>query len=132
MPHHHDHYYRDGYELALDIKRDLRHSHRPTRYIVNHGKLIVDDRSFEDRDRSSSSHSNTLIYNAPGSTMWIENKSSHSAECRRCYRRRDRLYGGYCSDCVSLRLDTPRHHDVVVKDHRRLLELPERRAIGWR
>ncbi|TGJ82336.1 hypothetical protein E0Z10_g6456 [Xylaria hypoxylon] len=132
MPsHHYDHHHKDGYELAHHIRRDLRHSHRPTRFIVNEGKLIIDERSFDDRDRSSSSRSNTVIYNAPGSTMWIESKSG-TTECRGCFRRRDRLYGGYCSGCATLRLDTPRRHEVVTVDNRRLLEYPEKRAIGWR
>ncbi|KAI0427589.1 hypothetical protein F5Y09DRAFT_27799 [Xylaria sp. FL1042] len=130
-----DRHHKDGYELAHNIGRDLRHSHRPMRYIVNEGKLIIDERSFEDRDRSSSSRSNTVIYNAPGSTMWIENRnkgSSHSVECRGCFRRRDRCYGGYCSECLSKRLDMPRRHEIITVDDRRLLDYPERRAIGWR
>ncbi|KAI1419497.1 hypothetical protein F5Y12DRAFT_789017 [Xylaria sp. FL1777] len=132
-----DGYYKDGYELAHQIGRDLRHSHRPTRYIVNEGKLVIDERSFEDRYRSSSSsssRSNTVIYNAPGSTMWIENRSNGSriAECRGCFRRRERYYGGYCSECASLRWDTPRRPEIITVDDRRLLDYPEMRAIGWR
>ncbi|KAI0534890.1 hypothetical protein GGR58DRAFT_481061 [Xylaria digitata] len=132
MPsHHHDHYYSDGHELAHHIRRDLRYSSRPTQYIINRGKLIIDGKSFEDYDRGSSSKSNTVIYNARGSTMWIENKS-HTTECRGCFRHRERLYGGYCSECVTVRLNTPRRYDVVRVDNHRLLEHPERRAIGWR
>ncbi|KAI0399967.1 hypothetical protein F4802DRAFT_527324 [Xylaria palmicola] len=143
MPsYYHDRRHRDGYELAHHIERDLRHSHRPTRYIVNEGKLIIDERSLEARDhhhhrdhyRSSSSRANTVIYNAPGSTMWIESQHDKNlrTECRGCYRRRERLYDGYCADCVSLRIDTPRRHEVVNFSDRRLLDYPSRRAIGWR
>ncbi|KAI3339419.1 hypothetical protein F4824DRAFT_455333 [Ustulina deusta] len=135
MPsYYHDHHHKDGYELAHQIGRDLRHSHRPTRYVINEGKLIIDERSFEDRDRSSSNRSNTVIYNAPGSTMWIEKRDNapRTVECRGCFRRRDRYYGGYCAECISLRLDTPRRHEVITVQNRRPLEYPERRAIGWR
>ncbi|KAI1112426.1 hypothetical protein F5Y14DRAFT_272547 [Nemania sp. NC0429] len=140
----HDRYYnKDGYELAHHIGRDLRQSHRPTRYIINEGKLIIDERSFEDRDRSGSgsggSRPNTIIYNAPGSTMWIEPQlhredRSHRSECRRCLRWSDRYYDGYCAECVARRrrLDSPRRHEVVTVHDRRLLEYPERRAIQWR
>ncbi|KAI1276246.1 hypothetical protein F5Y07DRAFT_137965 [Xylaria sp. FL0933] len=140
--HHHHHHHKDGYELAHNIGRELRHSHRPTRYIVNEGKLIIDERSFEDRDRSSSSRSNTVIYNAPGSTMWIENRNNNKGssssfhggvECRGCFRRRDRCYGGYCYECLSLRLDRPRSHEVIKYEDRKLLDYyPERKALGWR
>ncbi|KAI1357578.1 hypothetical protein F5Y08DRAFT_324020 [Xylaria arbuscula] len=135
MPsHHHDRYYKDGYELAHHIGRDLRHSHRPLRYIVNEGKLIIDERSFEDRYQSSNYRSNTIIYNSPGSTMWIEHRDgrTRTVECRGCFRLRERCYGGYCSECVSLRLDAPRRTDVITVDKRQLLDYPERRTIAWR
>ncbi|KAI0520694.1 hypothetical protein F5B22DRAFT_47664 [Xylaria bambusicola] len=127
-------YYKDGYELAHYIGRDLRRSHRPLRYIVNEGKLIIDERSLEDRHRSSGNRSNTVIYNSPGSTMWIEHRDSESrtVECRGCFRRRERCYGGYCSECVYLRLDAPRRHEVITLDKWRLLDYPERRAIAYR
>ncbi|KAJ8119760.1 hypothetical protein ONZ43_g3360 [Nemania bipapillata] len=129
------HHSKDGYEIAHHITRELRHSHRPTQCIINEGKLIIDERSLEDRDRSSSSRSNTVIYNAPGSTMWIEkhrDDRSHYLECRGCSRRCSRSYDGYCSDCVTLRFDSPRRHEIVTVSDRRLLEYPERRAIQWR
>ncbi|KAI1122326.1 hypothetical protein F5Y10DRAFT_76753 [Nemania abortiva] len=144
--HYNDrHHSKDGYELAHHVGRELRHSHRPTKYIINEGKLIIDERSFEDhRDRSSSSgggKSNTVIYNAPGSTMWIEKRRddhhrshshSHYSECRGCFRRADRYYDGYCSDCITLRYESPRRHEIITVNDRRLLDYPERRAIGWR
>lgn len=126
---------KDAYEIAHHITRDLRHSHRPTQYIINEGKLVIDERSLEDRDRSSSSRSNTVIYNAPGSTMWIEKRRddrSHYSECRGCFRRSHRYYDGYCSECVTLRADLPRRHKIITASDRRLLEYPERRAIQWR
>ncbi|KAI1159946.1 hypothetical protein F5B18DRAFT_547755 [Nemania serpens] len=133
----HDHYQKEGYELAHHIGRDLRQSHRPTRYIINEGKLVIDERSFEDRDRngSGSSRPNTIIYNAPGSTMWIEQRRedrSHHSGCRGCLRRSERYYGGYCSECIARRLDAPGRHEAVAVRDRRLLEYPERRAIQWR
>ncbi|KAI0973550.1 hypothetical protein F4678DRAFT_403485 [Xylaria arbuscula] len=141
MPsYHHDR----GYELADRIERSLRHSHRPPRYIINDGNLIVDERALDYLDRHSSDHHNrpaTLIYNSPNSTMWIQSgRSSHGSSsssrsvCRGCYRRRERYHGsGYCSDCASLRSDTPRRHEIIdFSDRRRLLDYPDRRAIGWR
>ncbi|KAK5624811.1 hypothetical protein RRF57_000527 [Xylaria bambusicola] len=127
-------YYKDGYELAHHIGRDLRRSHRPLRYIVNEGKLIIDERSLDGRHRSGSNRSNTVIYNSPGSTMWIENRDNElrTVECRGCFRRRERCYSGYCSDCVYLRLDAPHRHEVITVDNWRLLDYPERRAIAYR
>ncbi|KAJ2986001.1 hypothetical protein NUW58_g5240 [Xylaria curta] len=72
--YYHDRHHKDGYQLAHHLGRDLQHSHRPTRYIINEGKLVMDERSFENRNRSSNSRSNTIVYNAPGSTMWIEHR----------------------------------------------------------
>ncbi|KAI1195375.1 hypothetical protein F5X97DRAFT_246787 [Nemania serpens] len=132
----HDRYQKDGYDLAHHIGRDLRQSHRPTRYIINEGKLVIDERTLEDRDRSGSgSSSNTIIYNAPGATMRIEQhreNRSHHSECRGCLRRSERYYDGYCSECVTRRLGSSRRHDVVAVHDRRFLEYPERKAIQWR
>ncbi|KAI3325515.1 hypothetical protein HD806DRAFT_490513 [Xylariaceae sp. AK1471] len=141
---HHNHHRKDGYELAQNIGRDLRHSHRPTRYIINEGKLVIDERSFDNHYRSSGSSSssnkpNTIIYNAPGSSMWIEHakeKPSYT-ECRGCFRHRERCYGGYCSECISVRLERDnwnksRRYETVAVDDRRYVEYPERKTIGWR
>ncbi|KAI8947531.1 hypothetical protein F4801DRAFT_507353 [Xylaria longipes] len=138
MPsYHHDRHHKDGYELAQHLGSGVRHSHRPTRYIINEGKLVIDERTLEDRhssSSSSSSKSNTVIYNAPGSTMYIERRKdkSHYPECRGCFRRRERCYDGYCSECISLRLDKPRRHETITMNDRRYLEYPERKAIQWR
>ncbi|KAI1295292.1 hypothetical protein F5Y03DRAFT_399270 [Xylaria venustula] len=132
-------YYSDrGYELADRIERSLRHSHRSTRYIINDGNLVVDE-DYLDRHHSDR-RSPTLIYNAPESTMWIKSGRSSSSssslrsECRGCYSRRERYVGsGYCSDCVSVRFDSPRRHEIIeISDRRRLLDYPSRRTIGWR
>ncbi|KAI8627127.1 hypothetical protein F5Y19DRAFT_443406, partial [Xylariaceae sp. FL1651] len=101
-------YYRDhrteGYELVQHLGHELRHSHRPSRYIVNEGKLIIDEHAFNSHHSHHHHHKpNTVIYNAPGSTMWLESSSQRHAssssyeECRGCFRRRERTYGGYCS-----------------------------------
>ncbi|KAI0454635.1 hypothetical protein F5B21DRAFT_229287 [Xylaria acuta] len=138
MPtYYYDRQHKDGYELAHHLGRDLRHSHRPTKYIINEGKLVMDERTFEGRHQSSSTNhnkSNTVIYNAPGSTMYIERRKdkSHYPECRGCFRRRERCYDGYCSECISFRLDRPRRHESVTVSDRRYLEYPERRIIQWR
>ncbi|KAI0868574.1 hypothetical protein GGS24DRAFT_206541 [Hypoxylon argillaceum] len=145
MPSYHSdrYYHRDGYDVAYQIRRDLRHSHRSTQYIINEGKLIVDERSFEDRDRhhhhSSSSRSNTVIINTPGSTMWIEKRREsrpYYAECRGCFRRADHYHhGGYCYDCVTLHLESPRRggsREIRVRSTSPRLEYTERRALPWR
>lgn len=137
MPsYYHDRPHKDGYELAQRIRHDLRYSHRPTQYIINEGKLVVNERTLECRDRDTNSRPNTIIYNAPGSTMYVEKprdeKSHHRSECRACFRVRDRCYGGYCSDCLTVRLDTPRRREVITVHDRRLLEYPEKRTIQWR
>ncbi|KAI1171871.1 hypothetical protein F4777DRAFT_30911 [Nemania sp. FL0916] len=134
---YHSHHHKDGYDLAHHLIRDLRHSHRPTQYIINEGKLTVDAQTFENFNHSSGHKSNTIIYNSPGSELRIDNRrddrSHYYSECRGCFRRSDRSYGEYCSDCTALRLvDSPRRHEFVTYDDRRLLEYPSRRAIGWR
>ncbi|KAI1181659.1 hypothetical protein F5B17DRAFT_436513 [Nemania serpens] len=133
-----DRHYKDSYELAHHMTRELRQSHRPTRLIINEGKLVVDERALEDHDRSGSGSSrpNTIILNTPGSTMWIEQRheerSHHYSECRSCFRQSERCYDGYCSECISRRLDVPRRPKVITVNDRRLLEYPERKAIKWR
>jgi hypothetical protein len=131
----HHHHHKRGYELAQHLGRDLQHSNRPTRYIVNDGKLILDDRSFDNYYGSgSTSKSNTVIYNAPGSTLWIEHAKPKTTlvECRGCFRRRERCYDGYCSECISVSIDRGKRHEIIAVDERRYVEYPERRAIKWR
>lgn len=113
--------YIDSYGL---MQHHLRNSHRPLRCIVNEGKLIIDERSLENRF-------NTVIYNSPGSTMWIEHRGggTRTVECRGCFRRREHCYGGYCSKCSSLRPDVYRRSE---SEKLWLLDYPERRAIAWR
>ncbi|KAI1826567.1 hypothetical protein F4861DRAFT_64964 [Xylaria intraflava] len=130
--YHSDHHHKEGYELAQNLSRDLRHSHRPTKYIINEGKLILDEQALDDHHQSHHNKSNTIIYNSPGSTMWVQpshrsrlEAEAHSIACRGCFRHRDRYYGGYCSDCLAAQLRYPRRHESS-------LVYPERRTIGWR
>ncbi|KAH8162353.1 hypothetical protein CIB48_g5893 [Xylaria polymorpha] len=81
MPaYYYDRQQKDGYELAHYLGRDLRQSHRPTKFIINEGTLVMDERIFEDRHHTSSgsnNKSNTVIYNAPGSTCtWSAARTS--------------------------------------------------------
>ncbi|KAI0486985.1 hypothetical protein F4859DRAFT_323064 [Xylaria cf. heliscus] len=124
-----------GYDLAHQIRRDLRHSHRPTRYIINDGKLVVNERTYDDRyyycsgSSSSSGKSDTVVYNSPGSTMYIDrlkDKRHHYSSCR------ERSYDGYSSESITVRLDRPRRHETITVTDRRRLEYPERRIIHWR
>ncbi|KAI2624437.1 hypothetical protein GGS21DRAFT_320129 [Xylaria nigripes] len=153
MPtYHHDHDHRhrkEGYELAHHLSQELHHSARPTRYIINEGKLILSERSL---DRHHRPKSNTIIYNSPGSTMWVQQSTHHHRheieaphqnhhhqhhhqhqhpECRGCFRRRELYHGGYCADCVSARAKNAQRHELVTAGNRRVLEYPERKAIAW-
>ncbi|KAH9905795.1 hypothetical protein F4778DRAFT_727512 [Xylariomycetidae sp. FL2044] len=165
MSYHYTH--RDeNRELALRFGREVHrghshgshhhHAHYPTCYIVNDGKMIADDKALK--------HSNTIIYNSPGSTLWIQPSSSdknnnerrssssssssaivyeprtsyysssshhHTPTCRGCHERRSLYFGSYCRDCVSDRLDSNRRYDTL-RETRRVIEIPERRAVGWR
>lgn len=145
MTHYHYSHgdYPRGNELVRKIYREVpRHSQYPTQYIVNDGTLVIDDMSLQ--------NTNSIIYNARGSTMWVQPSShshSHSSAyspswhnyspaslrlhtCRGCSHRRE-LSGGYCHECISARLARPRIVDVVRED-RRLVSTPERRTIGYR
>lgn len=135
--------YTYGDDLVKKIYREVpRYSHHPTQYIVNDGTLIIDDKSLR--------HNNSVIYNRPGSTMWVQPTSTHQWSsnstdpyrygysttssslhtCRGCYHRRE-LTGGYCRDCIDAKLLKPRVVEVVRHD-RRLLSVPERRMIEYR
>ncbi len=52
-----------AHDLARQLSHETRHSAHPTQYIVNRGKMTMDDRSFR--------HSNAFIYNTPGSSLRI-------------------------------------------------------------
>ncbi|CAJ2509089.1 Uu.00g141150.m01.CDS01 [Anthostomella pinea] len=134
--------YHRSHELAHRLRKETRHSHYPTRYIVNDGQLFVDEKSLR--------HSNTVIYNSPGSTMWLTPSSRHHSTsahnphhhstsssawvatttqpatmvCLGCHEHRVAYYGSYCRDCTAARL--------APVPERRQLDYPERRAIGWR
>lgn len=123
MPHH---------QLDLTI-RGTRHSHRPTNYIVNDGHLIVDERSTK--------HNNTVIYNARGSTMWVNPASRHAPSapliyethhhypsCRGCSERRYLYSDGYCCNCYTVRYYTREDR----RDERRLRGVSGMRHICWR
>ncbi|KAI0148524.1 hypothetical protein GGR57DRAFT_474580 [Xylariaceae sp. FL1272] len=139
MPRRHDGR-QEGYELAQYLDR---HCRRPTQYTVNDGKLVIDERVFENYCRDyKGDRCNAVIYNAPGATLWIEYRrqrdehyyhDSGSADfivCLRC-RRRPRRCGQYCSECVSVRLVKDREKDrcseTIVVDNRRYVEYPEKR-----
>ncbi|KAI1430780.1 hypothetical protein GGR50DRAFT_152441 [Xylaria sp. CBS 124048] len=141
--HNHHHHHKEGYELAQNLSRDLRHGHQPTKYIINEGKLILDEQSLESlQHRGHGSKSNTIIYNSPGSTMWVQPTAQksrllehhgHRTACRGCFRHHDRYYGGYCSDCLAERAKhASKRYETVVSSDRRILEYPERRALTWR
>ncbi|KAI1332278.1 hypothetical protein F5Y16DRAFT_173553 [Xylariaceae sp. FL0255] len=142
-------YYYDGRSSGYDLgqyacREFARHSHRPTQYVINEGNLVVDERMlnrYYDRHHKY----NTVIYNAPGSRMRIEYSRHHYGpyysgsgesgllECLRC-RRRSRCYGGYCPDCIAVRVVEDRGRDrrseiLTVDERRRFIEYPERRAL---
>ena len=126
--HHRGHhsYGSSNHELAERFAHETRYSHRPTQYIVNNGHLVVDDRSAR--------HSDAVIYNARGSTMWLKPTSNDyspiiyephysyrsRSSCRGCYERRGTYSAGYCRDCYNHRYyDTDRK--VISISTRRLL-----------
>lgn len=159
MAYHYDHHHQGDYRHSDDLVKHLHreiphHSHRPVQYIVNDGKLIIDEKSLRH------STNNTLIYNRPGSTMWVQPRTSsghhhhhHSSSssrvetyqrpstywqtssthaCRGCQSLRS-LYGGYCRECIEVKMVRPREPRVdIIRDARRLLSLPDRRLIEYR
>jgi hypothetical protein len=163
LHHHHrhrHHYSKDGYELAQYLGRELSYSSKPARFIVNEGMLIVDERTLDNTHTLGHSYlgfnktgkTNTVVYNAPGSTMWVQNKHSSSLgghgsryldalslsttvmECRGCLRLRERCYDGLCSDCIldRDRSSARRYDDIIYDERPRSLEYPERRFLGYR
>ncbi|KAI4859191.1 hypothetical protein F4820DRAFT_440596 [Hypoxylon rubiginosum] len=146
LSHDHDHNYNRN--LARRFSRDARHSTHPTQYIVNEGKMIVDERTLK--------HTNAIIYNAPGSTLRLSSpkpnpfapavhhhnsylypqaSSSWSSTglpiqtCRNCLQRREIYYKGYCHNCASLRLNATYQR---IRDDRRVAFAPDRRMVAWR
>ncbi|KAH8201388.1 hypothetical protein TruAng_004471 [Truncatella angustata] len=116
-----------------------RHSHHPTQYIYNDGRLVIDDKSLR--------NNNSVIYNRPGSTMWVQSTaaSQYSSSlsdpyrsggswgstlhiCRGCSYRRE-LTGGYCRSCIDIKL-SPRVVEVV-REERRLPSAPSRRMLEY-
>ncbi|KAI1397976.1 hypothetical protein F4819DRAFT_470269 [Hypoxylon fuscum] len=148
---YHGHHHNPNRDLAQRFGRESRHSSHPTQYIVNEGKMIVDQRTLR--------HTNAIIYNAPGSTMrlvpskpvpkakhnsfyypptspwWDTTTSIHT--CRGCLQRRE-LYsgaGGYCRDCTALRLGPPyqaERYRLQGRNDWHPAYMPERRQLGWR
>ncbi|KAI2635639.1 hypothetical protein GGS26DRAFT_507460 [Hypomontagnella submonticulosa] len=128
--------------LAHRLSRETRHGGPPTQYIVNEGKMIVDQRTLR--------HSNAIIYNAPGSTLRFApskpvpaRKSKHDSYytsgsygpttttapplhmCRGCGQR-ETYYGGFCHDCTSL------WYSQRDRDNRYLTRASDRNLVGWR
>ncbi|OTB02011.1 hypothetical protein M426DRAFT_323083 [Hypoxylon sp. CI-4A] len=151
------HYYYDDHKWDRDLSRDLAHrfsrdvrtASHPTQYIVNEGKMIVDDQTLR--------HSNAVIYNAPGSTLrFAPSKptpskkvrfNSHLAPehsklatappiytCRGCFERRELYYRGYCHDCTSMRLVSAPKETFKLRDRqdRQIERVPDRKLVGWR
>jgi hypothetical protein len=156
MSYYHDSPYYDhhhhSYQYPSRGSRESRHSHRSKGYIVNQGQLIIDEKTLR--------NTNAVIYNAPGSTMYLEpakRRSYHTSvthspyhsstssrlaqldlalptisTCHGCYERREMRYGDYCRDCASNLLHRPSSKRAgYLVDDRRVLDYPERRRIGW-
>ncbi|GAP92427.1 hypothetical protein SAMD00023353_7900300 [Rosellinia necatrix] len=107
-----DYYYKAGY--AHHASYTTRDSSRSTRFVINEGRLVVDDRCHY------GGKSNTVIYNAPWASMRMESRCD-GERCERycCYERRcDRD----CIRCVRVIRERPRHCDVFPVRRRRLLE----------
>ncbi|XXH01455.1 hypothetical protein Hte_007815 [Hypoxylon texense] len=155
MPHYHDsHHWSHDHDhnynrnLALRFSRDTRHNAHPTHCIVNEGRMVVDEQTLK--------RNNTVIYNAPGSTLRLSspkpnpfvpvhhyNNAYHYPQatswwsstglpihtCRNCLQRREIYYKGYCHTCASLRLNADYQR---VRDNRRVAYAPDRRMVGWR
>ncbi|KAI2603738.1 hypothetical protein GGR54DRAFT_455895 [Hypoxylon sp. NC1633] len=150
MAYHYDTRHRTQ-DLTRDwadrASRDARHGGQPMQYIVNAGRMTIDERTLR--------RTSTIIYNAPGSSLRItpSAKASISATvqrnpnpnpnphhhhspaqwwttaaaaapvathtCRGCYERRELYYGGYCHECAALRAVYPREAIAHAHAHRR-------------
>ncbi|KAI1439935.1 hypothetical protein F5Y02DRAFT_404373 [Annulohypoxylon stygium] len=136
--------------LAHRLSRDSRHSGHATQYIVNEGRMIVDQKTLR--------HSNAVIYNAPGSTLRFvpsthtyHSVTSHSShyepephwsstslwirQCRGCCKYREIYYGNYCHECTSIQRVTLPHRErnlLADCEYRHLPPAPERKRVGWR
>ncbi|KAI0009622.1 hypothetical protein F4779DRAFT_361736 [Xylariaceae sp. FL0662B] len=133
----HRHNHDNVHHLAQRFSREARYSHHPTQYIVNDGRMIIDEKALH--------YSNAVIYNAPGSTMWLKPTSLSSVRtpyvpyhspgmppirtCRGCFQQRELYFGNYCRDCTSARLAPPTER---YYSDRKPLYMPERRSLGWR
>ncbi|ORY60791.1 uncharacterized protein BCR38DRAFT_442523 [Pseudomassariella vexata] len=153
---HHDNDYRyDDYhprqDLAQHSYRDSsRQSSRPSRYIVNELEIII--------SRSTSGRGNTVFYNSPRSTIYVRPERSSSSwtpayggssdevwtspvrygyssdsyngsrTCRGCGRRE--LEGGFCRDCIEVRVSRPLVE--IVRGYGRSTLSPRRRIVELR
>ncbi|KAI1377908.1 hypothetical protein F4677DRAFT_29918 [Hypoxylon crocopeplum] len=151
MAYYYDHHHR-GQDLTRDwahrVSQDARHNSQPSQYIVNEGRMRIDERTLR--------HSNAIIYNAPGSslrispsmtvssaktkhstyyaqpsTWWTSGTSAHT--CHGCYKWRELYYGDYCHECSSIRqvAAAKDRHRLRDRDDRYLTYTPERRLLGW-
>ncbi|KAI5863921.1 hypothetical protein GGS23DRAFT_596410 [Durotheca rogersii] len=142
VQHQHQHHY---YDRDRDCGRPRRH---PTQYIVNDGRMTVDQRTLQ--------HSNAVIYNGPHSSLRLvssgraaaapardrDRDTDHSRDwstatphtCHGCLRRRPLYWTEYCYDCAAAPLS--RRLGSVTYRHdfqwRHLTTAPERRLVGWR
>ncbi|KAI0382535.1 hypothetical protein F5Y04DRAFT_252873 [Hypomontagnella monticulosa] len=128
--------------LAHRIQRDSRYGGHPTQYIVNEGRMVVDQRTLR--------HHNAVIYNAPGSTLRFAQSSTPARKskydsyhtsgsywptttttapplhmCRGCGQR-ETYYGGFCHDCTSL------WYSQRDRDNRYLARASDRKYLEWR
>lgn len=142
-------YARDDYVHLYTVEAPK--SSKTTRYIVNDGNLVINDKALR--------RGKTIVYNSPGATMWVTPKakktsssssskswidswvsstSSSSASssscsracCRDCCEDKD-LYGGYCHDCVQVRVTRSRPRIEYVREERRVSPVSERRYIEY-
>ncbi|OTA83393.1 hypothetical protein M434DRAFT_400687 [Hypoxylon sp. CO27-5] len=149
MPYYYDNHHWNNHDLtrqlAHRLSRESRYTGHPTQYIVNEGRMTVDNKVLR--------HSNAVIYNAPGSSLRLSPSrqtstmrsrstsyyvpdsswSSSIHTCRGCHERREIYFGGYCHDCNSMRLvSSPREsYRQRYHDYRYLAPAPERRSLGW-
>ncbi|KAI1207597.1 uncharacterized protein F4807DRAFT_433900 [Annulohypoxylon truncatum] len=148
--HHDSHYWNHDLtrNLAQRLSRDSRHSGHATQYIVNEGRMVVDQKTLR--------HSNAVIYNAPGSTLRLVpsmrapySSTSHTTHyvpespwwttsssirrCHGCYEHREIYYGNYCHKCTSIqRVSPPRErHQLEDYRYRHVPRVPERKRVGW-
>ncbi|KAI2471614.1 hypothetical protein F4781DRAFT_386809, partial [Annulohypoxylon bovei var. microspora] len=146
-----DHYWNHDLtrNLAHRLSRESRHSGHTTQYIVNEGRMVVNEKTLR--------HSNAVIYNAPGSSLRfapsrhtsyssIRHSSHYAPEssswttspstsvCRGCYEHRELYYGNYCHKCTSIRQVSWPNESYRLRDreYRYITRAPERKLVTWR